>query len=904
MSFIKSFEKLSVKSSSNVGTFDFMKVKSTSKNLLTNKNEEIVQVKQKIEDIKDEAFGISVPVYKANELMQEIEAEKALLKELQSQYDVYEKFVDKVLDDCLLTGDLTELQQSFKLESKRFEASLPIYAKKNEIIETVDKWPVTILTAETGSGKSTQVVQYLQQSHPDATIVCTQPRKVAAMSLANRVSEELETDVGDLVGYCVGARADCGPGTRIVYMTDHMLLNECLNDPNLSKYEYVIVDEAHERSISTDLLMAMIKKAIVKRRGNLKLVISSATIDPTIFSDYFLGFSKRLHVSGRTYPVEALYEKVTIGMNYLQVSVTKAKELHKNEDLDGDVLVFLTTPAETERAQELMNADPIMSAGVQCLVLHGRLQPEDQQLVFKPTRKGKRKIVFATNSAETSITIPNIKYVIDSGMVKEKHYDREKNASLLTVRPVNKSSAEQRMGRAGRTQPGKCYRLYTEEEYREMQDEMLPEILRENLGLAMLKLYEFDIGDPFKYDFVQAPPEQALMLAKQELKDLGAIKGNRLTNFGKMMAKLDIEPKLGKFVSLCIEEGYGYDAMVIAAVCSIGGSVFFRVGTEDVKQLSDRLKTRFCDIDGDLYTYLEVYKEWSEAPETQKNSWCVANSMNAKSLRFTRDLINDMVKNVKPLGHAIVKRFHDLEEVKEIVPKYLTQCFPASLAYYSGHPRGGYYITGYEPERFYMHPSAALSFLNRYPKWILFTEILTTSRTYLINTIDIPEWLANRVNTKSVQCCKQWIVGREMSKALGFGKVHCHIEKKLQSDISQNIYIDFDSNNGKVSLFCTPEFKYEAVSVLSKVIDFERKCLANRPLEIPLSDHNTTCVVIGQGGACSTLLYSGEFSGLLIRGLAEDVERNHVEDALKVFGKVVDVVKILQVLLVGQDYIR
>ena len=153
---------------------------------------------------------------------------------------------------------------------------------------------------------------------------------------------------------------------------------------------------------------------------------------------------------------------------------------------------------------------PYFAANVQCLVLHGRLQPEDQQLVFKPTPSGKRKIVFATNSAETSITIPNIKYVIDSGMVKEKHYDREKNASLLTVGPVNKSSAEQRMGRAGRTQPGKCYRLYTEEEYREMQDEMLPEILRENLGLAMLKLYEFDIGDPFEYDFVQAPSRQAL----------------------------------------------------------------------------------------------------------------------------------------------------------------------------------------------------------------------------------------------------------------------------------------------------------------------------------------------------------------------------------------------------------
>ena len=856
---------------------------------------EIEKAEEKISDMKQESSQKN-SLIRATKLIDQLSAERALLKDLENQLNVFREYKNQLLEELKSTKydqyELDQMKNDFKLESKRFEASLPIYAKKTEILDNIRNWPVTILTAETGSGKSTQVVQYLHQMDPSAKIICTQPRKVAATSLAARVSDEMGSKVGEEVGYRIGARAKEGRNTQIMYVTDHILLNQCLYDRDLRKYKYVIVDEAHERSISTDLLLAMVKKAL-RRRPSMRLIISSATIDPKVFEDYFVGISNCIHVSGRTYPVEAIYENLSIGMDYLKIAVEKAKELHRNEPAGGDVLVFLTTPGETERAQDIMTSDPTISPELKCLVLHGRLQPEEQQLVFEPTPKWKRKIVFATNSAETSITIPNIKYVIDSGMVKEKHYDREKNASLLKVGPVNKSSAEQRMGRAGRTQPGKCYRLYTEEEFKEMNDSMLPEILRENLGLAMLKLYEFDIGDPFNYEFVEAPPKQALNMAKQELKDLDAIKNGSLTRYGRIMASLDLEPKLGKFVALCIDMEIGIDAMVIAAVCSVGGSVFFRAGTEDEKQMSDRLKTRFLNSIGDLFTFLGVYKEWVEIPDLTKSQWCVENSMNAKSLRFARDLVNDMKKNAENLLDVeISDEFSDLDDLKDILPVNLVECFKSSLAYYSGHERGGYYRPGLGCDRFYLHPSATLSFLNSTPKWILFTEILTTNRNYLINSIKIPEVMANKfIKQSPVRLVKQWIVGKKMAESLGLGRLNCRLETKLQQEIDQNIYIDFDKNNGTVSLHCSLDVAQKASIQLDDIIKDKRRWIDLDRIEIPISERNSTCVVIEKGGVCSEVLFQGEFCSLLIKGIKESVKAEQVEKEFEIFGEIVQLIK-------------
>ena len=641
------------KTDSNVIQMAWNNICLRSADVLEKVNAKLADVEQAV-DITKHTTKSKVNIDDVESRLKLIEVKKQHVKELRDQKREFESFQETIREQIssLNPADnnklaLERLSHEFALECKRLENALPIYSKKSSIIQMIKENQVTILTAETGSGKSTQIVQYLHQEG-FGLIACTQPRKIAAISLAKRVAEEMDSAVGQTVGFSVGMQTKANKAlTSIMFMTDQLLLNECLHDPLLKRYGCVIVDEAHERSISTDLLLAMLKKALLSR-PEFRVVISSATIDPTIFEKYFHGMSSRLHVHGRTYPVELVWENNSKRLEYLQAAIAKAKDVHSSER-KGDVLVFLTTPIETEKAQEQILNDPTLEKDVLCLVLHGRLQSEEQQRVFDPAPNGKRKIVFATNSAETSITIPNIRYVIDSGMVKEKHYNTEKNVSILRIGPINKSSAVQRMGRAGRTQEGKCFRLFTLEEYKDMSDEMLPEILRENLGVALLSLYQIGIKNPFNYDFVQPPPTEALLKASEELSDLGAVRNDTLTQYGKIMAALHIDPRLGKFVALGIEEDIPLDVMVIAAICSVGGHVFFRSGSDEAKKMADRLKTRFCSGYGDMLTLLEVYKEWSQEEERERSKWCVKHSMNAKTLRSTKDFVSEMKRNVQDL---------------------------------------------------------------------------------------------------------------------------------------------------------------------------------------------------------------------------------------------------------------
>ncbi|XP_071123047.1 uncharacterized protein [Mytilus edulis] len=362
---------------------------------------------------------------------------------------------------------------------------------------------VSILLGETGSGKSTQVAQYMYQAGlaNNGFIVCTQPRKIAAISLATHVSQEMRTSVGQLVGYKVGMQIRQSHDTKILYMTDHMLLNECLKDENFSAYSCIIVDEAHERSIYTDLLLGMIKKSI-NNRPDLRVVITSATIDPEVFVDYF-GTCPVLPVSGRMFPVDVTWtEDELTSENYEQEALDKTIEVHHIEE-KGDVLTFLTSPIEVERCCNAFENALNSETDFICLPLHGRLQPIEQQKVFDPPPKGKRKIMFATNSAETSITIPGIKYVIDTGVAKKMQFDPKRNISALCVTTITKSSADQRKGRAGRTDAGKCFRLYSLDTYNDMARNSRPEILRVHLGHALLKLMELGVV-PLDFDFVQA----------------------------------------------------------------------------------------------------------------------------------------------------------------------------------------------------------------------------------------------------------------------------------------------------------------------------------------------------------------------------------------------------------------
>ncbi|KAH9304707.1 hypothetical protein KI387_009111, partial [Taxus chinensis] len=406
------------------------------------------------------------------------------------------------------------------------------YVQKNEIEKMVEEIApsefksikVMVLIGETGSGKSTQLVQFLADSGfaLKGSLVCTQPRKVAAMSLAQRVAGECRGCYKGTcsVSCCTTYIVQQGSLAKITYMTDHRLLQLCMSDSELAHISCIIVDEAHERSLSTDLLLALLKKCLLKR-PELRLIIMSATADAKTLSDFFCG-CMIFHVPGRNFPVDIIYvpnEDAEVSessnMKYGRLSVPSyvtqviriVADIHAKEE-EGAILTFLTSQIEVEWAR-----DQFQEPSVMVLALHGKLSIEEQNSVFENAPLGKRKVIFATNIAETSLTIPGVKFVVDSGMVKESRFDPKTGINVLRVCRISQSAAAQRSGRAGRTRPGVCYRLYTEEEFNVMAPYRDPEILRVHVGIAILKLLALGIQDLKSFDFVQAPSQDAIDIA-------------------------------------------------------------------------------------------------------------------------------------------------------------------------------------------------------------------------------------------------------------------------------------------------------------------------------------------------------------------------------------------------------
>lgn len=434
--------------------------------------------------------------------------------------------------------------------------SLPIYKLRDELVKAVNDNQILIVIGETGSGKTTQITQYLSESGFTARgkIGCTQPRRVAAMSVAKRVAEEFGCRLGQEVGYTIRFEDCTSPETLIKYMTDGMLLRECLIDPDLQTYSCIMLDEAHERTIHTDVLFGLLKQA-VQKRNELKLIVTSATLDAVKFSQYFFE-APIFTIPGRTFPVEILYTREP-ETDYLDASLITVMQIHLNEP-PGDILLFLTGQEEIDTACEILY-ERMKSMGPDVpeliiLPVYSALPSEMQTRIFEPAPPGSRKVVIATNIAETSLTIDGIYYVVDPGFVKQKVYNSKTGMDSLVVTPISQAQAKQRAGRAGRTGPGKTYRLYTERAYR---DEMLatpvPEIQRTNLASTVLQLKAMGINDLLNFDFMDAPPVESLIMALQQLHSLSALDDEGLlTRLGRRMAEFPLEPSLSKMLIMSV----------------------------------------------------------------------------------------------------------------------------------------------------------------------------------------------------------------------------------------------------------------------------------------------------------------------------------------------------------------
>jgi ATP-dependent RNA helicase DHX8/PRP22 len=629
-------------------------------------------------------------------------------------------------------GKNTSFGRITNMSIKEQRESLPVFKLRSSLIKAIRENQLLIVVGDTGSGKTTQMTQYLaEEGFAERGIIgCTQPRRVAAMSVAKRVAEEVGCRVGQEVGYTIRFEDCTSPDTKIKYMTDGMLQREVLLDPDLKRYSVIILDEAHERTIATDVLFGLLKKTL-KRRPDLKLIVTSATLDAEKFSNYF-NQCPIFTIPGRTYPVEVLYTKEPES-DYLDAALITVMQIHLSEP-PGDILLFLTGQEEIDTSCEILyERMKALGPSVPELIIlpvYSALPSEMQSRIFEPAPPGSRKVVIATNIAETSITIDQIYYVIDPGFVKQNAFDPKLGMDSLVVTPISQAQAKQRAGRAGRTGPGKCYRLYTEAAFQsEMLPTSVPEIQRQNLSHTILMLKAMGINDLLHFDFMDPPPTNTMLTALEELYALSALDDEGLlTRLGRKMADFPMEPALAKVLIASVDMGCSDEILSIVAMLSVQ-TVFYR--PKEKQQQADQKKAKFHDPHGDHLTLLNVYNAWKASGYS--NPWCFDNFIQARSMKRAKDVRQQLEMIMSRYNHKIVSCGRNTMKVRQA----LCSGFFRNSA--RKDPSEGY-RTLIEGTPVYMHPSSAL--FGKPAEHVIFHTLVMTTKEYMHCTTSIePKWL-------------------------------------------------------------------------------------------------------------------------------------------------------------------
>jgi pre-mRNA-splicing factor ATP-dependent RNA helicase DHX16 len=616
--------------------------------------------------------------------------------------------------------------------------SLPIYQFRDEIIQAVADHQILIIVGETGSGKTTQLPQYLHEAgytKNGMKVGCTQPRRVAAMSVAARVAEEMGVKLGNEVGYAIRFEDQTSDKTVLKYQTDGMLLRELLSDPELSAYSAIMIDEAHERTISTDIACPLLLD-LCRARPELKLLISSATMDAQKFQKYF-NDAPIFNIPGRRYAVDVHYTSQPEA-NYLAAAITTIFQIHVTQG-KGDILVFLTGEEEIlaaeaniqETARKLGNKIPEMLV----CPIYANLPTDLQARIFEPTPPGARKVVLATNIAETSLTIDGIVFVIDPGFVKENVFNPRTGMESLVVTPCSRASAGQRAGRAGRVGPGKCFRLYTKQAYlNELDDNTTPEIQRSRLTGVILMLKCLGINDLLDFEFMDPPPTDTIVRAVEQLYALGALNNaGELTKVGRQMAEFPTDPMLAKAILAAEEYGCVSEVLSIIAMLGEASALFYR--PKDKKIHADSARARFTNKEGgDMLSLLNIWNEWVDSDYSYV--WARENFLQQRSLSRARDVRDQLARlcdrvEVDPESSAGAQNIVPIQ--KAITAGF----FPNAARLQKG---GDSYRTVKNGQSVYLHPSSVLMEAN--PKWVIYYELVLTSKEYMRSNMPLnPEWL-------------------------------------------------------------------------------------------------------------------------------------------------------------------
>ncbi|XP_049934854.1 pre-mRNA-splicing factor ATP-dependent RNA helicase DEAH1-like isoform X2 [Nymphaea colorata] len=638
----------------------------------------------------------------------------------------YENELPREIDASFAKTMLQKLQDDRK--------TLPIYSYREELLQAVEDHQVLVIVGETGSGKTTQIPQYLHEAGytKKGKIGCTQPRRVAAMSVAARVAQEMGVKLGHEVGYSMRFEDCTSDRTILKYMTDGMLMRELLGEPDLGSYSVIMVDEAHERTLSTDILFGLVKD-IARFRPELKLLISSATLDAEKFSDYF-DSSPIFKIPGRRFPVEIHYTKAPEA-DYLDAAIVTVLQIHVTQPA-GDVLVFLTGQEEIEAAEEILkHRTRGLGTKIAELIIcpiYANLPTDLQAKIFEPTPEGARKVVLATNIAETSLTIDGIKYVIDPGYCKLNSYNPRTGVESLLVTPISRASALQRAGRSGRTGPGKCFRLYTAYTYHhELEDNTIPEIQRTNLANVALMLKKMGINDLINFNFMDSPPLEALVKALEQLFALDALNSRgELTKTGSRMAELPLDPMLSKMIVASDKYKCSEEIISIAAMLSVGNSIFYCPKDKQVHADTARMNFHVGNV-GDHIALLKVYNSWKET--NFSTQWCYENYIQVRSMKRARDIRDQLQGLLERVEIELTSNPNVLDPIK----KAITSGFFLNSAKLQ---KFGVYRTVKNTQTALIHPTSGLAQV--LPRWVIYHELVLTTKEYMRQVTEVkPEWL-------------------------------------------------------------------------------------------------------------------------------------------------------------------
>ncbi|XP_066430516.1 probable ATP-dependent RNA helicase DHX40 isoform X2 [Eleutherodactylus coqui] len=656
--------------------------------------------------------------------------------------------------------------RAYKTEAggQYFLPTLPIHKCKDKLLRAARENPFFIVTGDTGSGKTTQLPQYLYKAGfgKHGIIGVTQPRRVATISVAQRVAEEMDCSLGSTVGYQVRFDDCTSQETVIAYMTDGCLLRHTLTDPDLTKFSTVILDEAHERSLSTDILFGLLRKQLLlkctsKRKYPLKVLVMSATLDTERLSEFF-GNCPVCSIPGKLFPIKEKFHNL-IGLRdkdnsaYVTETVKITLQTHLNE-LAGDILVFLTGQSEIEKACDVLyqRAEKIdyrhdvfdsSVEGLLILPLYGSMPTDQQKRIFLPPPKGIRKCVVATNIAATSVTIEGIRYVIDCGFVKQLNHNPRAGLDVLEIVPISKSEAVQRAGRAGRTASGKCHRIYNEEFWEQcMPDYMIPEIKRTSLTSVILTLKCLEVNDVIRFPYLDPPEERFILEALRKLYQCSAInRSGNVTDLGRFIIEFPLSPNLACALIKATALGCEDLLLPVAAMLSVE-HVFIQSGvTRKQKEVEKSHKTlsEVAGGDNDFATLFVIFEQCkaSDSPA----SWCQTHAVNwraVKSAFSVEKQLRDITNKLKQL-----KNFP--KEISD-VPKdeLLRRCLCAG--YFSNVARrslGRTFCTmDGNGSMVHIHPSSALFGQEVNLEWILFHNVLVTSKIYVRTVCPIRyEWV-------------------------------------------------------------------------------------------------------------------------------------------------------------------